>query len=470
MKSILVSLVTVLCFTSALHAATLTVGMTGQQYGDIQAAVDKAKSGDTISIAAGTYYTVGPIRIEGKRNLTITADRANVVCTEIYENVIEITYSENILIYGLTAGHQETPYCSGDVILIEYSRNVTVKQCDLYGCGVCGIDYLYCTNMEAINNNLHDNSYAGICTYACSGIKVKDNTFVDNETHFALDYTTCDYNGTFANNIVLSGNTFTYSEDYGVNDDYYEDEYYEDDYYEDADGSLYHPDEAYSGKTLTVGSGRNYQYDSLTDAIDAAANGDTIRIAAGTYYFDNTVNIVAKKDLIIEGVGDVTLYCNSEYDSVISIYGCGQVTIRNVHAQHTEEAHCWAAVISCERNDKVTLDNCELNGSGQIGVYGYLYDGNSITVKDCHIHDNSLYAMYVYDYAYDGGTCSLSVSGSTIENNADGIVIGSESGEDTLYSAADAGSVRSQSINVSIRNTTMRNNGERPASNSSRRR
>ncbi len=219
----IVSFVAVLATVSALHAATLTVGPNGQ-YRDIQSAVDKAKSGDTISVAAGTYNTDGPIRIEGKHNLTITANgEVSVVCSDMYANIFEISSSDHVTITGLTVGHEETPECEGDVIYVFGSRNVTVQECDLYGCGVVGVDFNFCTNAQVLSNSLHDNSFAGISIYACSDITVKDNTFTDNVYHFSLDFKFYKRNGSFPGNVLLKNNTFNYSEAYtGAGDGYQE--------------------------------------------------------------------------------------------------------------------------------------------------------------------------------------------------------------------------------------------------------
>lgn len=63
----------------------------------------------------------------------------------------------------------------------------------------------------------------------------------------------------------------------------------------------------------------------------------------------------------------------------------------------------------CVRNSKdVTIDQCELNGCGAIGVEA---TGSSLAITNSHIHSNSVSA-----FTFD--TCTADVTGNIIENNA----------------------------------------------------
>ena len=62
--------------------------------------------------------------------------------------------------------------------------------------------------------------------------------------------------------------------------------------------------------TLTVGEGE--QFASPQEAIDEVSDGDTILIRAGTYEFNDSVELWGHNDIWILGVEGSKLSCNSQ--------------------------------------------------------------------------------------------------------------------------------------------------------------
>ena len=127
-------------------------------------------------------------------------------------SVLEIRKSENVMLRGLTCGHEvEKGTCSGGVLYAEDCKNLTVENCRLYGCGTEGIwtqrvDGLNVKGTEIFecsesvfsfdetgaifdNCRFHDN-YGDYLFYFSDGsdILVMDTEICDNQGYMMLDY------------------------------------------------------------------------------------------------------------------------------------------------------------------------------------------------------------------------------------------------------------------------------------------
>ena len=107
-------------------------------------AINSAKDGDTILLAAGIYYQSAaagrdaPITIENKKDLTIISQGdAYVLCEKGAALPIEIMNSERIRIENIRFGHAGHPgqTCTGSVIWLFNAKDITIKNCVLYGSG-----------------------------------------------------------------------------------------------------------------------------------------------------------------------------------------------------------------------------------------------------------------------------------------------------------------------------------------------
>ena len=112
----------------------------------------------------------------GVNNLTIRGAGKNchIVVNPRYANVINLYRCRNIRLERLTMGHTEEGYCEGGVIYAENSQNITVANCDLYGCGTYGLEAWTCKKIAMESTVIHDCSY-GIMQL----LGVEDATFTD---------------------------------------------------------------------------------------------------------------------------------------------------------------------------------------------------------------------------------------------------------------------------------------------------
>jgi len=123
-------------------------------------------------------------------------------------------------------------------------------------------------------------------------------------------------------------------------------------------------------ETLTVGGG-NEQFQSLRQAVNAASNGDVIRVQAGTY----TGNLILNKQITIEGIGRPVLRGDGT-GSVVTVLADGCV-IRGLIVEHSGgDLTREDSGILLKSSSNVIEDN-ELRDI-LYGIYLYSSHGNSL--------------------------------------------------------------------------------------------
>jgi nitrous oxidase accessory protein len=159
---LLAAVALILCAALAVpaSAATLTVGASAQ-FKTIQQAVDAAKPGDTVLIAAGTYKE----NVVVSKPLTITGN-ATVNAADSSKDVFLIA-SPGVHIDGLTISGGETGVNVAGV------ASCAITNITEHG-NVFAVYLANATNSVVSNNNLANNHYGVYCDYATS------NTIANN--------------------------------------------------------------------------------------------------------------------------------------------------------------------------------------------------------------------------------------------------------------------------------------------------
>lgn len=105
------------------------------------------------------------LRIQGVQGLRIVGvgqEEVLIQATPRYAAVFSFQDCEDLELSGFTAGHSPSPaYCTGNVLDFFSCWNVTVKNCDLFGCGVIGICATACQGLTAESVDIYECSYAG---------------------------------------------------------------------------------------------------------------------------------------------------------------------------------------------------------------------------------------------------------------------------------------------------------------------
>jgi parallel beta-helix repeat protein len=337
--------------SSASAGDSADVCSSGCTYTSIQAAIDDASAGDTISVAAGTYTE--NVRVDKAVTLEgAGADDTTIVATDANATPL-IFATSNATVRGFTITHD---YTSSELSDWNFNNNgVTFNQSTshdtLEDCKVTlnrnGV-YLNTTQDDTLDGNTIENNRTGVnLTGDFGGTKITGNTISGNWTVGLVLYGT-NNPGIDLSGVTVSGNTFdgnwyseievkgpshsststftgtldvtdnTFGDDpvtYTTSDDSSLDEPGFSALKPDVDGiggSATEPADALPtlriygtpnatlkydhAKTLVVG-GSLPAYTSIQSAVDDAASGDTVRVDAGTYSEDVTVD----KPLTLDG-------------------------------------------------------------------------------------------------------------------------------------------------------------------------
>ena len=114
--------------------------------------------------------------IDGVENLTIKgagADATVISADPRYANVLTFRSCRNIALEGFTAGHTQEPgTCAGDVIYLEYTQDVRIDDCSLYGCGTIGIEGWQSSNIAVSGTEIYDCSQGASYLNSCRNVSV----------------------------------------------------------------------------------------------------------------------------------------------------------------------------------------------------------------------------------------------------------------------------------------------------------
>lgn len=161
---------------------------------------------------------------------------------------------------------------------------------------------------------------------------------------------------------------------------------------------------------------RELYADDMASALNAIQSGNTFKLKPGEYRLERVVHLVGKENITIDGNG-AALIMNSLDSDVIFLENCRNVRLVNFKATHVEPSGplgCTGNVIHVENSTDVTIENCDLNGSGIVGIAAY--NSDNLVARNNRIHENSEYGII-----YQGPL--LVLESNRFENNGNGNVI-----------------------------------------------
>ncbi len=134
------------------------------------------------STAASDYEFDGRMLTLMKlHNLTIEGEKnAEIVVNPRYAHVLNFEKCKGIRIKNLTLGHTEEGYCTGCVIGVSYSEDITIENCDLYGCGTYGIEARSTNGIEMKKSIIRDCSYGIMEIRDCKFVNFEKCDFIRN--------------------------------------------------------------------------------------------------------------------------------------------------------------------------------------------------------------------------------------------------------------------------------------------------
>ena len=90
-------------------------------------------------------------------------------------SVLTLRGCSNVTLEGLTLGHRGEPaYCCGDVLYCEGCEDVTVRGCELFGCGMTAVNAWQCTRLFLDGCTLRDCSVSALNLTLCTNVQARD--------------------------------------------------------------------------------------------------------------------------------------------------------------------------------------------------------------------------------------------------------------------------------------------------------
>ncbi len=134
----------------------------------------------------GKYYRWNSMYMDGDAELSIFglvnlslvgsgSENCSIVTEPRYANVLQFRDSNGITLSGLTVGHTEgVGYCTGGVLDFNSCDEVTITDCDLYGCGTVGISAQHCRGITAEETTIRECSYGALEMISCYDVRFQD--------------------------------------------------------------------------------------------------------------------------------------------------------------------------------------------------------------------------------------------------------------------------------------------------------
>ena len=123
-----------------------------------------------------------------------------LVVTPRYAGVLNFENCNNVEISNLTIGHVEAGECSGNVLNLSDCSDITINNCDLYGCGVYGIGANNGTGNVYVNNSIiRDCSQGPMNIVGAKGVYEFSDCILKDSDSFGCFEKTDDCSLTFRN-------------------------------------------------------------------------------------------------------------------------------------------------------------------------------------------------------------------------------------------------------------------------------
>lgn len=154
------------------------------------------------------------IVVQGLHNITIESaddEEAHLQVSPRYADVLRFVDCRNITVEDIMLGHTDTGDCVGDVLGFYSCKNINIDGCQLYGCGVHGIQADQCSNLTVEDTYIYDcdqaavvlnhvdnvkfdccsiyNNGGGLCVYEdCTNVEVKNSHLSGNTGQLFICY------------------------------------------------------------------------------------------------------------------------------------------------------------------------------------------------------------------------------------------------------------------------------------------
>ncbi|MDZ4182642.1 MAG: right-handed parallel beta-helix repeat-containing protein [Candidatus Cloacimonadaceae bacterium] len=106
-----------------------------------------------------------------------------------YANVLQFENCRDITLKWLNCGHEVEGYCTGGVLLFDNCEAVQISNCDLWGCGVEGINIIESSGIKCSYTTIRDCSYSIMSVYNSEDITFEYCLMHDNREFDQMTFT-----------------------------------------------------------------------------------------------------------------------------------------------------------------------------------------------------------------------------------------------------------------------------------------
>ena len=119
-------------------------------------------------------YDGAEVAVKNVANVTLRGagdtEETEIVIEPRYATVLTFEKCDNLKVYNLTMGHTETGECSGSVLNLSACDGAELRDLDLYGCGVIGLECSNGTqNVTVYDSTIRDCSWGPLDVYDATG-------------------------------------------------------------------------------------------------------------------------------------------------------------------------------------------------------------------------------------------------------------------------------------------------------------
>lgn len=115
--------------------------------------------------------------IQGANGLCIEAEspeKVSIVTEPRYANVLRFDALTGLVVRNVKVGHTvDAGVCSGGVIQLNNVNKSLIEGCKLYGCGILGVQGIYCNNLSIFNCEIYECSSGAASFHLCNTVRVE---------------------------------------------------------------------------------------------------------------------------------------------------------------------------------------------------------------------------------------------------------------------------------------------------------
>lgn len=143
-------------------------------------AADEPAATGTVTYGANTDGNALQVRSCDGLHIRAKKGTATLLATPRYVNVLEFINCNFVEIDHIVMGHTVGGYCDKGVVEFDGCSQVTINDCDFFGCGTEGFVFEFCNRVTVNRSCVHDCTYYTMHIRGCNQVRFNDCTFSDN--------------------------------------------------------------------------------------------------------------------------------------------------------------------------------------------------------------------------------------------------------------------------------------------------